>query len=121
MAMSVGSASITITLSGTTLMGAYGGTGLAAFYAAARGARMVTSLNANLVAALAQAVTSGAPTAAITSAALTQAQGAAANLVNQCNDDATLVTYITTNGVAHVTANAYGSGIPASTVNTPLN
>jgi hypothetical protein len=31
-----------------------------------------------------------------------------------------LVTYIEANAVAHVTSNAYGSGIPSSTVNTPI-
>jgi hypothetical protein len=124
MAMIAGTATMSVALSGQTLVGTYGGTGMAASFMAVRGARAISQLNAALTNALSTAPTganTGSVVANILAAFLQSAQTTATGLVGSCEDDASaIVLYEQANAVAVAPANAFGSSIPPATVDLAI-
>ena len=112
--MSVGTCSLTVSLSGHTLVGTPTGDAgsLALFLVTIRGARLLTTLNATLASSIAGAT--GTALANILAGVLAAAQSHAQDLANQCEDDAQLVSYFQENAAATLPAKSVdGTSLPA--------
>jgi hypothetical protein len=123
MAMTAGTATMAVTVApgGQSLQATYGGTGMAAAFIAVRGARLLTTLNAQIaaqVAAIAPALATATGAAAtqlqmqlnnIVPQALTGAQMASGYLVSNAEDDANaIVPYIQANATANISTSLGG-------------
>ena len=117
MTMSVGTCELTVTLAGQTLVGVPTGDpgGLARFLLTGRGARLITTLNATLQSSIAGST--GTALTNILNGMLAAAQSHAQDLADQCEDDATLVTYLQQNAQAVLPVNSVdGVSLPAQPV-----
>lgn len=112
--MSVGTATMTVSLSGTNLSAAYSGSGLALFYVLARGARYLAAANTTLENSLATAPPSGV--ANILAGALAGAQSTALGLASQAEDDASIVQYIQDNAIATLPAKSVDGTNPTDDI-----
>lgn len=119
--MSVGTCELAVTLSGQTLVGTPSGDagGLALFLVTARGARLMATLNATLQSSIAGST--GTALQNILTGMLAAAQSHAQDLADQCEDDATLVSYLQQNAQAVLPAKSVdGIALPAQPVDLAI-